>query len=1374
MPITPEQARAELRRREALTELQRREPQVTPDLLAAARQALAPEPKAPAPLREEARHALARGGIKAAATASGALASLMEAGAQVPGGWYIKTPEVQAGNEAAVRRLRRKAADIYKTADAPSLAPTWTGPAGFIVNTAGETAPVLVASVASSIFGPVGPLAVGTATGGEMVYQEARKAGATHEQAETERWIAGPVMGLLERLQADEVLKVGKSAMPVLVNAARKKLYGQMVKQGGKITARQAIGAAAEGLEEGLQQVTQIGAATIHGEESLTRQNLEKVLTAIAGGTAVGGPMKTALGVKRGLGELGTAIRKEAALDTIEKVAAMEEPEAFVSPFAGPEDVSSATAKTRVRMEGAVGQEVEVQKPPVGAPQEPSLVTGEPQPAVATGERPPISTRNVDTAAVRAEADLPPLQRTGRVPLAERQAQWAAEAPSAGEVDALTAEILANPRAMTPAEEQGFRKRIVEVRDARDALIAKAKDLPANSQELKTNIEARKTYQDHIDNLSQVTKLGGREWSFTGLSRQNPAARLLEDEMSPSAMEAKAEEIKGDRLTPAETAEVHAKSAEVKETVERAEKVRKIETTRKANQAIRQSRSRYSKMTEAEKDAELAELMERAKNPSEDDNLDKLFYNMAMNLGSRPGIRGVSDVAARLQSDFDQINRYSLSDAIVNATTKKARDVDEMRLLLQTLRREARTDKRLRTAIDEILWHLEEGTVPEPNRNLRNENEHIRALRDTLAHYKEQLKDSEPAQIAKYERLISTLENRIASGDFTIKERGPVSEVVADLQAKYKRLQAEFNKRAKVSDNAAKMQKLEREIAALEKRAEEGAYQKMPRTEQVRELDELDELRSRKAALQTELSRQAAAQREIDTLRATVKSLQDHLNAGTAPQKAPKIGEREPVPMVVALREVVEQLRKRIAESKGGQKARLEKQLARLQERLRTGDYQLPPKGEKPLRSEELEKLDYQIYRARQELNKRIAQLDPIWNHPLRAITQPFRDVQEWKSSLDMSALARQGGIALRSHPIRTLRRLPEAIRAAFDPEKAWKIQNEMFNGERSWWYNRVGLEFTDYAGGLNAREEAFSGNLIERAPGIGKLVRGSNRGFVTLLNMIRRDSFDAMERGWRRPGGLSLDESKAIANYVNVMTGRGSMAGLEKYTPVLNGLLWSPRFTVSRIQYRLGMPIGQAPTWRTRRIIAQEYARYLAGVAAMTWLYEHVFGGKVERDRRSSNFGKIVIGNTRLDPLSGLSQVTVLGERVLRSETKTQKGEIVPLSPNAPDFPYRGDTRGSVALRFARGKLGYFPGLVVDIWTGKDFTGEPITLADELGKAVVPLGFEDVLKLIKDQGVPKGAALEMLNLFGEGVQTYTPKKRGPVRREPVRRRLRK
>lgn len=856
---------------------------------------------------------------------------------------------------------------------------------------------------------------------------------------------------------------------------------------------------------------------------------------------------------------------------------------------------------------------VEPQETPESAAQPESPRTDEQQaPPSPEDGRPPISTRNVDTAQVRAEEELPPLVGGQRRTLGEHQALWAEAAPGPEIVDAIADEVFKKPRALTPAEEQGFRLRIEGVRATYDRLVEEAKTLLPGSDLFKANLVAREKQRSRNDKLTRATRMAGTEWSHTGLSRQN-LNRLLDDETSPLAMVAKAEETKHDKLTEQEATEVEDLSKKVKEVTEQAEVKRKEQAVKHANRAIKRGRNRYANMTDAEKDAELAGLIQQIlKRP---DNIDKLIYQATMNLGSRPGVSNIGDVAARLQEHLDWANVYTLSDAIVGATQRTRVETTLLKQALASLRREARTNVNLRTAIDNVLWHLREGTIPErAEPKHRTYNEDLQALRDTLAHYRDQLRQGKPARKARLERVLARVQAQIASGDY-----------------------------------------------------------------------------------------------------------------------GPRLAETDP--------------------------------------------FEMDP---------EIGKLQHQIAKARRELRGHIAKLDPwteqLRRDPLKAgarmVTQPFREVQAWKSAFDFSALMKQGGIALRSHPIRTLRRVPKAIRAMFDPELAAKINWELHHGDRAWYYQRVRLDLTDYDGALNAREEEFASMWIENRKYLGAGLRASNRGFVTLLNMIRVDAFNAMEGSFAPTGGLSLDESRAIATYVNTMTGRGSLAGLEKAAPVLNGVLWSPRYTLSRFQFEIGAPLlWNRYSWRVRKAIAKEYARYLTGMAVTWLLYSLAFGGEIEKDPRSADAGKIKVGNTRLDPLSGLAQWTVLLARQITGRTKTRKGDILPLSPSDPDFPYKGSTRLSVLGRFVRSKLGFFPGKVVDVLAGSDFIGRPWSWSRELTMAPVPLGFDDVLRLMEDQGVPKGLALETINLLGDSIQVYdedtAPRGAQQQRRRVVRRRSR-
>ncbi len=82
---------------------------------------------------------------------------------------------------------------------------------------------------------------------------------------------------------------------------------------------------------------------------------------------------------------------------------------------------------------------------------------------------------------------------------------------------------------------------------------------------------------------------------------------------------------------------------------------------------------------------------------------------------------------------------------------------------------------------------------------------------------------------------------------------------------------------------------------------------------------------------------------------------------------------------------------------------------------------------------------------------------------------------------------------------------------------------------------------------------------------------------------------------------------------------------------------------------------------------------------------------------------------------------------------------------------------------RFARSKASPILGQSMNYWTGADVMGNPVNLSTREGATnlaaglVVPLSSRDILKGMEDQGVPRGTALGILNMFGEGVQFYEP-----------------
>jgi len=96
------------------------------------------------------------------------------------------------------------------------------------------------------------------------------------------------------------------------------------------------------------------------------------------------------------------------------------------------------------------------------------------------------------------------------------------------------------------------------------------------------------------------------------------------------------------------------------------------------------------------------------------------------------------------------------------------------------------------------------------------------------------------------------------------------------------------------------------------------------------------------------------------------------------------------------------------------------------------------------------------------------------------------------------------------------------------------------------------------------------------------------------------------------------------------------------------------PKYVASRFQLLFGTPIFKKDAGRARQLIIKEYAKTLTGAATVFSMISaagvaYKLTNKelsVEADPRSSDVGKMKIGNTRIDLLFGLSQTMTITSR--------------------------------------------------------------------------------------------------------------------------------
>ena len=290
--------------------------------------------------------------------------------------------------------------------------------------------------------------------------------------------------------------------------------------------------------------------------------------------------------------------------------------------------------------------------------------------------------------------------------------------------------------------------------------------------------------------------------------------------------------------------------------------------------------------------------------------------------------------------------------------------------------------------------------------------------------------------------------------------------------------------------------------------------------------------------------------------------------------------------------------------------------------------------------------------------------------------------------------------------------------------------------------------EFIDLAG----VEEAFIGGRAAEmvlGPYLGGLIRVSNRAYVAFLNKLRIDVY----KKWRKEAnriaikqgreGASEDELKGITRSINILSGRGELGRFTDAAMLLNLPFFSPRFAISRFQ--LPVAVIGAGSDATRKAVLRNVMSYMAFMTTALGVAEAAGVGTIEKNPRSADFGKLRIGNTRIDPWAGFQQVAVfLTQMSPMGRKSTATGEIENVDP-----------RQRVA-QFMESKLSPPASVLMSLGRGRRMFGKELTAQGLLWEDLIePMSIGDVDEAVEDIGWLAGGAAGTTSIFGTGLTTY-------------------
>ena len=346
-------------------------------------------------------------------------------------------------------------------------------------------------------------------------------------------------------------------------------------------------------------------------------------------------------------------------------------------------------------------------------------------------------------------------------------------------------------------------------------------------------------------------------------------------------------------------------------------------------------------------------------------------------------------------------------------------------------------------------------------------------------------------------------------------------------------------------------------------------------------------------------------------------------------------------------------------------------------------------------------------------------------------------------SSFDLSAPLNQGwGVISRKEWWDNLAPMIKA----FSRESAFRdIQADIITRPNYKLAKRAGLRLSDLSENLFEREEIFMTTLLDKIPGMA----ASQRAYIGFLNKLRMDLFDDLIKKAKLAGedvSLGSKAAEDIATIVNAFTG-----GYGRTDPLLNAFLFSPRRIRSAVKILNSYTYINPKTSKTARKAA---IRNLLGSLAMTGSVIALAGlhGAVEteEDPRSSDFGKIKVGDTRLDISGGIASYVILLSRILSGEIKSSNtGAIKKLGNN-----YTSTSDFDLTANFIRNKLSPLASLIIDVLTGENAVGEKKTPTQSVIDRFKPMFLKDAYEVLTED--PEAKILIPFALFGGGLSTYS------------------
>jgi len=280
--------------------------------------------------------------------------------------------------------------------------------------------------------------------------------------------------------------------------------------------------------------------------------------------------------------------------------------------------------------------------------------------------------------------------------------------------------------------------------------------------------------------------------------------------------------------------------------------------------------------------------------------------------------------------------------------------------------------------------------------------------------------------------------------------------------------------------------------------------------------------------------------------------------------------------------------------------------------------------------------------------------------------------------------------------------------------------------------------------------EEAIPTKRQEKIPVLGRIFKAADLSFTGAAERVRMDLFD-MYKKQAIKNGVKWDKKQIedIGTLVNSLTSRGKFGKIGD-SPVIKLVFWAPRMLKANWDVLTGHSLGSGLTTAfARKEAAKNLVKIIGSTAMIMKTANAISPGSAETDPRSSNFGKIKVGNTTFSYTAGIGSLAVLASRMITGESKSATTGVV--SEFGSGFGDR--SRWDALSDFGVGKTTPLVNQILQFAKGRTYQNTKPTGGSFVYGTTVPISLQNAIELKDDASVSAVLGV-IVDVFGINANT--------------------